>query len=149
MLKKILSIAILGLSATQFTQAGLIKLNNHDPEVCKQQLLSSHDVKPVIFMDIKGDKLSERLQTIYQQISLEHPKSSFFIFSTDGKEPSEANLKTAQACIDAKTLTSSYVYAYVIEPKSTKSNGEFIAADFLKLSDASTKKDIVDFIRFE
>ncbi len=146
MLKK-LGIAIMfSFAVSQLAYAKFIELNNHNPEICKQQLLSAGDTKPIIFMNIKGLKLSEDLQSVYKQVSRDYPKKAFFTFNVDESHPDAIVAKTAEACLDAKSLDTPYVYAYIVAPTTKKLKGYFIAADNMKLSDNSTKQDIVKFL---
>lgn len=148
MLKKILLTLMLSVAATELSYAKIIELNTHNADDCKKQLLAAGEVKPVIFMNIKGLKLSENLQPIYKNVSQDFPNKTFFTFTVDEKNPSADVIKTAQACIDAKSLDTPYVYAYIVTPTTKQAKGQFIAADYMQLSDNSTKQEIEKFLNF-
>lgn len=148
MLKKIMLPAMLALGVSQLAQAKMIELNNHNADQCKQQLLAAKSTKPIIFMNIKGSKLSESLQPLYHQIAKTYPAQSFYMFTVDANNHDAIVAKTAEDCLDAKSIDTPYVYAYILSPSTQKLKASFVAADNMKLSENSTKQDILKFLSF-
>lgn len=132
---------------TTAAMANVIELDNINADHCRQQLASSTDQLPVVFIYMKGCPYADKLRPIYEEVANEYPARTFYAFNfQDMKEGGESYIREAQTCLNRMPIISPSIDVMFVsndDPKFPEIFGQ------IKSSLADDKQGIVNAINFD